>query len=71
MGTSALHDLSTIPQFEPEISEYVWFESHIPEYILDKEDKINTVRSPFILDTTMETLQDKEENNLKLLMKLG
>ena len=71
MGASALHELSNIPKFEPGISEYVWFESQRPKYILDKEDNIKTESSTFLLDTTMETFQDREEKTLKLLMSLG
>ena len=70
---SSLEKLSTLPKSEPDISEFVWFDSHISEYSWDKEDQIKTVSSvPFILATAtvMETLQDKKKN-LKLQMRLG
>ena len=68
---SSLEKLSTLPESEPDISEFVWFDSHISEYSWDKEDQIKTVSSvPFILATALETLQDKKKN-LKLQMRLG
>ena len=72
MVATSLAELSTIPTYEPDISEYVWFESHISDYIQDdKEEKVTTVSNTgVILDTYKETLQDIKKT-LKLQMRLG
>ena len=74
MVATSLAELSTIPTYEPDISEYVWFESHISDYIQDdKEEKVTTVSNTGVIldtDTYKETLQDIKKT-LKLQMRLG
>ena len=67
MVATSLAKLSTIPKYEPAISEYVWFESHISECIQDKESKSEYIqdkegKSEYIQDKEgkSECIQDKE-----------
>ena len=57
MVATSLAKLSTIPKYEPAISEYVWFESHISECIQDKESKSEYIQDK---EGKSECIQDKE-----------
>ena len=62
-AATGLHQLSTIPKIEPDISEFVWCDSYISDHIMDMENKIKTVTSlPFNLDAALEALQDMKKN---------